>query len=219
MERAERSSGGYCFNDDRCHAAMESRTSGIAHLLALPCPALDDVPELDTPSTSRSPPLHALPLHSEPQGVLLLAALQDGGAAPAHALAPRLRKVAAAFAALRRQWAYRLAKQAVGAFRARFNPYRQDRARFASGWAAGGGPGRAASDPGGQVPDADSAWPCPTLLAAADGVHGLLRMLSSDLDPPVFADVWRAVALAINQAFYNEVATEALFSPQVRRCG
>uniref|UniRef100_A0A1D1ZRM1 RAD50-interacting protein 1 n=2 Tax=Auxenochlorella protothecoides TaxID=3075 RepID=A0A1D1ZRM1_AUXPR len=151
---------------------------------------------------------------SEPQGVLLLAALQDGGAAPAHALAPRLRKVAAAFAALRRQWAYRLAKQAVGAFRARFNPYRQDRARFASGWAAGGGPGRAASDPGGQVPDADSAWPCPTLLAAADGVHGLLRMLSSDLDPPVFADVWRAVALAINQAFYNEVATEALFSPQ-----
>lgn len=27
--------------------------------------------------------------------------------------------------------------------------------------------------------------------------------------------MWRAVALAVNYSLYNEVATEALFSPQV----
>lgn len=84
----------------------------------------------------------------EPQGVLLLAELQDAapgqegrtsggsagadnsgaqGSAPAAAagrLAGMIEREAAAFSALRKQWAYKLAKQAVEAFHQLFNPYK-----------------------------------------------------------------------------------------------
>ncbi len=90
----------------------------------------------------------------EPQGVLLLAELQDAaaaaaavgladgmaagqeggagggneGSAPAAAASGRLaalvEREAAAFSALRKQWAYKLAKQAVEAFHQLFNPYK-----------------------------------------------------------------------------------------------
>lgn len=89
----------------------------------------------------------------EPQGVLLLAELQDAaaagavgladgmaagqeggagggneGSAPAAASSGRLaalvEREAAAFSALRKQWAYKLAKQAVEAFHQLFNPYK-----------------------------------------------------------------------------------------------
>lgn len=84
----------------------------------------------------------------EPQGVLLLAELQDAapgqeggasggsqgadnsagkGSAPAAAagrLAGLIEREAAAFSALRKQWAYKLAKQAVEAFHQLFNPYK-----------------------------------------------------------------------------------------------
>lgn len=88
----------------------------------------------------------------EPQGVLLLAELQDAaaagaagvadaaaagqeggaadggkGSAPAAAagrLAALIEREAAAFSALRKQWAYKLAKQAVEAFHQLFNPYK-----------------------------------------------------------------------------------------------
>lgn len=43
--------------------------------------------------------------------------------------------------------------------------------------------------------------PCPALLQHLDSV--------------VFRDVWKAVALAVNYALFNEIATEALFSVQV----
>jgi hypothetical protein len=43
--------------------------------------------------------------------------------------------------------------------------------------------------------------------------------LLQHLDSVVFRDVWKAVALAVNYALFNEVATEALFSAQVLRTG
>jgi hypothetical protein len=71
----------------------------------------------------------------EPQGLLLLAELQDGPAAAADAaagegasggggLTPLVEREAAAFGALRKQWAYRLAKQAVDAFGQLLVPYK-----------------------------------------------------------------------------------------------
>jgi hypothetical protein len=52
---------------------------------------------------------------------------------------------------------------------------------------------------------------------AADALASTLRALGDSLDAVAFRDVWRAVALAVNAAAYNEVATEALFSPQARQ--
>lgn len=85
----------------------------------------------------------------EPQGVLLLAELQDAAAAGAagaaggadgaagegaagdaaaaaggRGLAALVEREAAAFSALRKQWAYKLAKQAVDAFHQLFTPYK-----------------------------------------------------------------------------------------------
>lgn len=76
----------------------------------------------------------------EPQGMLLLAELQDSaaaaepaaaasGPAPAAAGAGRsqaalLEREAAAFASLRRQWAFKLAKLAVDRFHQLFAPYK-----------------------------------------------------------------------------------------------
>jgi hypothetical protein len=79
----------------------------------------------------------------EPQGVLLLVELQDAaaaaaaasadGAAAAHAsggagsqrsLASLVEREANAFATLRKQWAYKLAKQAVDRFHQLFAPYK-----------------------------------------------------------------------------------------------
>lgn len=90
----------------------------------------------------------------EPQGVLLLAELQDAtaggtpGTARGHGqaaaatprssagLAPLLEREAAAFGALRKQWAYKVAKAAADAFHTLFAPYRCGR-RAAGGVASG----------------------------------------------------------------------------------
>lgn len=55
----------------------------------------------------------------------------------------------------------------------------------------------------------------PPMLVAADRLHGLLGALGGALDAVVFRDVWRAVAVTVNYAFFNEVATEAAFTEQV----
>ena len=84
----------------------------------------------------------------EPQGVLLLVELQDaaaaaaasaaasaggssaaaanagGGAGSQRSLAALVEREAAAFATLRKQWAYKLAKQAVDRFHQLFAPYK-----------------------------------------------------------------------------------------------
>ena len=51
-----------------------------------------------------------------------------------------------------------------------------------------------------------------------DGLNELaaaLYTLSISLDAVVFRDTWRAVAIAAMRLLYNEVATEAQFSPEV----
>ena len=51
-----------------------------------------------------------------------------------------------------------------------------------------------------------------------DGLNELsasLHILSVNLDAVVFRDTWRAVAIAVMRLLYNEVATEAQFSPEV----
>lgn len=86
---------------------------------------------------------------------------------------------------------------------------RKDKSRFVAGWE---------EDEGATwshvAEDNSTASPCPELLRAADGIHSMLSVLGSSLDLVLHTAVWRALAQAINRAFYNEVATEALFSPQ-----
>lgn len=51
----------------------------------------------------------------------------------------------------------------------------------------------------------------PAITAAAEG----LARLAAHLDAVAFREVWRAVAVALNRTLYNDIATEAAFSPQV----
>ncbi|KAL4457702.1 hypothetical protein ABPG75_012567 [Micractinium tetrahymenae] len=173
----------------------------------------------------------------EPQGVLLLAELQDAaaagtagaagtapesaaaaaaaGPAPAAAKAGRsqaalLEREAAAYGSLRRQWAYKLAKLAVDRFHQLFAPYKRNAAAFTAGWEEGVPPEQQAAAAAAAGPPA----PSPAMLLAADSLQQLLRALAQHLDAVVFRDVWKSVALAVNYSLYNEVATEALFSPQ-----
>lgn len=55
----------------------------------------------------------------------ILALVQEESAASQWALSPLLLPCARGFASLKRQWAYRLAEQAVTSFRVVFDPYRQ----------------------------------------------------------------------------------------------
>eukprot|EP00887_Chlorella_sp_A99_P002654 scaffold6.g2654.t1 len=147
----------------------------------------------------------------EPQGVLLLAELQDatpgsaGGAAAdsGPGLAALIEREAAAFGSLRKQWAYKLAKQAADAFHALFAPYRRNLAAFSAGHE---------EEAQGAEPEAPGT--SRVMLEAADRLQALLRALACHLDAVAFLDIWRAVALAVNYSLYNDVATEALFSRQ-----
>lgn len=264
-----------------------------------------------------------------PLGKAAVGAAVEGGKASegqARSLVALLEREAADFGALRKQWAYKLAKQAVEAFHQLFAPYKCVPRRC---WAGRGEAGRgregralpvvppaccpagvgrscggvAASSndtlssalsalthplpcpPAGETPAPSpqvgrracrrSSWqraprppapprrrlPCcrrPTacssccarwhstwtlwssgaragLLAGSRGAcylrqsrRGVLALarnpnLSFDvlelLLPPSCRDVWKGVALAVNYAFYNEVATEALFSAEVGGVG
>jgi RAD50-interacting protein 1 len=132
----------------------------------------------------------------EPTGILLLAVTAD------ETLAAAVEKEAASMTTFRRQWAYKLAKIAVDTFQSGFTAYKKKLTTFA----AGGG-----SENDGTLPP---QGPSPPLLPAADKLQTLLRALSSHLDSVVFRDVWRAIALAVNFSFFNDVATEADFSMQ-----
>lgn len=77
------------------------------------------------------------------------------------------------------------------------------------GWEGGGPQSPGAAPPAADTPSAAA------LLAAGDSLQRTLGMLSASLDAAVFGDVWRAVALGINRAFFDELALEALFSPEV----
>ena len=53
-----------------------------------------------------------------------------------------------------------------------------------------------------------------------DGLNELsaaLHTLSMSLDAVVFRDTWRAVAIAVMRLLFNDIATEAHFSPEVSR--
>ncbi|GAB4820726.1 hypothetical protein N2152v2_007772 [Parachlorella kessleri] len=194
----------------------------------------------------------------DPQGVALLLELQDASSpaastapsitngrlsAPADSHHPPdqqqgrqikagtaalLEREAAAYGALRRQWAYKLAKQAVDRFHELFAPYKADLSIFTEGFDDGGGSG--AGSPGGAAaagPHGADAGLAPSvsplMLVAADKMVQMLNLLSQvptwlqHLDSVVFRDVWKAVALAVNYALFNELATEALFSTQGTR--
>ena len=88
---------------------------------------------------------------------------------------------------------------------------RRDAGAFTAGFEEGVPPEAAAAAAAAAGPPA----PSPAMLLAADSLQQLLRALAQHLDAVVFRDVWKAVALAVNYALYNEVATEALFSAQV----
>jgi hypothetical protein len=146
---------------------------------------------------------HAL---REPQGGLLAALSGGAGAAP---LGAALEREAAALGTMRRQAAYKLAKLAVDQFQVLFSPYKRDPSPFAAGYDADAPPGRRQPPSSALQPP---AGPSPRLLAAADGLQRTLGALGAHLDAVAFRDVWRAAALAVNYAFFNDVATEARFS-------
>jgi hypothetical protein len=57
-----------------------------------------------------------------------------------------------------------------------------------------------------------------TSVRLRDGLHELaanLQILSISLDAVVFRNVWRAVAVAAMRLLFNDIATEAWFSPEV----
>lgn len=53
------------------------------------------------------------------------------------------------------------------------------------------------------------------LLPALEETAGALARLAGSLDAVVFRGVWRGFATSVNKLLYNDVATEARFSPQV----
>ena len=58
--------------------------------------------------------------------------------------------------------------------------------------------------------------PSPPLVAGLEQLQATLRMLGEHLDAVAFRELWRAVAVAANQLLFNDVVTEATFSPAVR---
>ena len=138
----------------------------------------------------------------EPQGALL-SALPGNTAEEAEeeedTLSAVLDKEAASLATFRRQWAYKLAKIGVDQFQKAFGAYVTDLSGFSATV------GEDILPPQG---------PSPKLLPAADGLQHLLRALSFHLDAVIFRDVWKAVALAVNYAIFNDIATEAAFSAE-----
>lgn len=147
----------------------------------------------------------------EPQGALLAASAVDAAAEGGSPLAVLLEREAAALSTLRRQWAYKLAKLAVDQFQGLFAAYRRDFSVFAAGFDADAPPGQQQQQPDQLSPP---AGPSARLLPAAHGLQRLLEELSHHLDAVIFRDVWRAAALAVNYAMFNDVATEAAFSAQ-----
>lgn len=55
----------------------------------------------------------------------------------------------------------------------------------------------------------------PRLLLALEETSVALARLASVLDAVAFRNVWRGFATSVNKLLYNDVATEAHFSPQV----
>jgi hypothetical protein len=134
----------------------------------------------------------------EPAGTLLMTVIAN------EALAAAVEKEAASMTTFRRQWAYKLAKIAVDTFQTKFTSYKKTLSTFAA----------ASPDDDDSTALLPPSGPSSSLLPAADGLQTLLQALSSHLDSVVFRDVWRAIALAVNYAFFNDVATEAEFSEQ-----
>ena len=64
--------------------------------------------------------------------------------------------------------------------------------------------------------DCSEAEPSPRLLAALEEVAAALARLAAALDAVAFRAAWRGLATAANRLLYNDVATEARFSPYVR---
>ena len=55
----------------------------------------------------------------------------------------------------------------------------------------------------------------PRLLLALEDTGAALARLAGALDAVAFRNVWRGFATSANKLLYNDVATEARFSPQV----
>uniref|UniRef100_A0A061SJF9 Uncharacterized protein n=1 Tax=Tetraselmis sp. GSL018 TaxID=582737 RepID=A0A061SJF9_9CHLO len=107
-------------------------------------------------------------------------------------------QTAARFAAFSRKWALKLAASVTQRLLEAAGPYRSAAATFASEGdpSAGGGPA-----------EMSRLW-APVVQQLQETLHRLSGML----DSVVFREVWRAVAAAVNQILYNDIATEAQFS-------
>lgn len=103
---------------------------------------------------------------------------------------------ASQFGAFRREWSLKVAKAAAAAFQEGTKAYRLNLDEFSTGEDLGDG--------------ALSPRLAPAVVAAAD----TLALLAAHMDAVVFREVWRAFAAAANRLLYNDVATEAAFSPQ-----
>lgn len=56
-----------------------------------------------------------------------------------------------------------------------------------------------------------------SLRKALEDLRSDLGRLSASMDAVVFCDMWRAIAAAITRLMFNEVATEAHFTTEVRK--
>lgn len=55
----------------------------------------------------------------------------------------------------------------------------------------------------------------PRLLVALEEMGAGLARLAGALDAVAFRNLWRGFATSVNKLLYNDIATEARFSPQV----
>ena len=131
----------------------------------------------------------------EPGGFLLAACATD------EHLSQILVHEADYLAHLRRQWTYKIAKMGIEEFKESMSKYTGHLQVLASR-------------------DEDEACttslvidqPSPALLAAASVLYSLLDKFSMHLDAVIFRDIWRALALSVNQTIVHDIAMEVTFT-------
>lgn len=131
----------------------------------------------------------------EPAGFLLAACATD------EHLSQLLAHEADYLAHLRRQWTYKVAKMGIEEFKKSMSKYTRQLQVLAS-------------------QDEDEACttslvidqPSPALLAAASVLYSLLDKFSIHLDAVLFRDIWRALALSVNQTIVHDIAMEVRFT-------
>lgn len=135
----------------------------------------------------------------DPQGVSLTLEVQEEYVpiGSRGRIAQLVDKEAETFGAFRRQWSYKVAQIAIERFQKAFKPYKKELRVF---------------EVEGEVADGSQPSASPTVMKLAEQIQALLRRLALHLDAIVYRDIWKSVALSVNAAIFNEIATEAVFS-------